>query len=195
MQARKRMGWMLVAGVILGSLGCVGYSSYPKVEGAAPSSPNFIHVRPVVAESIKAVVAKYHPQSAGPYAVNLPVGLTPTGREEIMAALGAEAMDLTPRSEHLPIYHVGRVWVRGTNAKVDIIRPVLELGPMPSGQPTYQGMTVWLEGGINKWWVEMIQPWSIGVVEPPELNYVVVPPPAPSTKPVDASAEPVESQE
>lgn len=185
---------MLVAGAILGSLGCVGYSSYPKVEGAAPSSPNFIHVRPLVAESLKAVVEKYHPKDAGPYAVNLPVGLTPTGREEIMVVLGDRAMDLTPRTEHLPIYHVGRVWVRGTNAKVDIIRPILELGPIPSGQRTYQGMTVWLEGGINKWWVEMIQPWSIGVVQPPELNYVVEPSTPETPALPDAAPAPSEAQ-
>ncbi|KAA0217280.1 MAG: hypothetical protein DYG94_01405 [Leptolyngbya sp. PLA3] len=199
MRAQSRLGWILAGGTILASLGCVGYSSYPKVEGGAPSSPNFIHMRPVIAESLKAVIEKYHPQDAGPYAVNLPIGITETGRDEVMKALGAQAMDLTPRTEHLPIYHVGRVWVRGADAKVDIVRPILELGRLPGGQPTYQGVTVWLDGGINNWWVEMIQPWSIGVVEPPELHYVVEHPPEESSRdqaaPAEAGAPPQEPRE
>lgn len=163
---------LLVGGALLISAGCVGYSSYPKVEGVAPGSPNFIFVRPVVAAALKAVVERFHPESAGPYAVNLPAGMTPEGREEVLRGLDMNAAPLTHRTDHLPIYHVGRVWIRGASAKVDIIRPVLELGAAPNGGTTSQGLTVWLQGGANRWAVEFIQPWSIGVVEPPELHYV-----------------------
>lgn len=164
---------MLLGGLsLLLPLGCVGYSSYPKVEGVAPGSPNFIHVRPVVAASLKEVIAKYHPQSAGAYTVNLPAGMTPSSRNDLVYGLGPDAMLLTHSTDALPIYHVGRVWIRGADARVDIIRPVLELGTTPTGEPVYQGMTVWLQGGVNDWAVELVQPWSIGVVQPPDLHYV-----------------------
>lgn len=173
MLSKIKTSWMLLAaGLLLIPAGCVGYSSYPKVEGVAPGSPNFIQVKPVVIASLKAVAEKYHPDSAGPYAVNLPAGLTREGREDVFHYLDVNAVPLSHRTDDLPIYHVGRVWVRGADAKVDIIRPVLELGATPTGAPAYQGMTVWLQGGANRWSVEFIQPWSIGVVEPPELHYV-----------------------
>jgi len=126
----------------------------------------------VVTEALRAVIERYHPEGAGAYAVNLPARMTEVARREILLELDAQASPLTHRTEHLPIYHVGRVWIRGTRAKVDVIRPVLELGSGSSAERAYQGVTVWLEGGLNDWAVEMIQPWSIGVVEPPALNYV-----------------------
>ncbi|MBX3321607.1 MAG: hypothetical protein KF757_01315 [Phycisphaeraceae bacterium] len=150
--------------------GCVSYSTYPEVKGLAPSNPNFIHVKPIVRESIKEIITQFHQDEFGTFAVNLPKGMTLEAQYSILDALDDRARLLTSQTLDRPIYHVGRIWVRGTHAKVDIVRPILELGPSPSDVVTYQGMTVWLEGGVYPWGVTRVQPWSIGVVSPPELN-------------------------
>jgi hypothetical protein len=152
--------------------GCVSYSTYPEVKSLAPSSPNFIHVAALSRESLQEVVSQFHRPEFGTYAVNLPKGMTLDGQYAILAELDELALPLTSTTMDRPIYHVGRIWVRGTKAKVDIIRPILELGPSPSGVTNYQGMTVWLQGGVYPWAVDRVQPWSIGIVSPPELNLV-----------------------
>jgi hypothetical protein len=161
---------ILVGAGLLG--GCVGYSSYPEVESLASSSPNFIQVKPVVEAALLEVIERYHPDWAGVYAVNLPVGMTAAAQEAILANLDDNARAMTRENAHLPTYSVGRIWVRGAKAKVDVIRPVLEIGPKPDGGIVYQGMTVWLDAGLNPWRVDFVQPWSIGVVEAPALNFV-----------------------
>ncbi len=168
---RTAVGAAILVGTgLLG--GCVGYSSYPEVESLAPSSPNFIQVKPVVEEALREVIERYHPDWAGAYAVNLPAGMTAAAQEEILEKLGDDARAMTQANAHLPTYSVGRIWVRGAKAKVDVIRPVLEIGPKPDGGIAYQGMTVWLNAGLNPWRVDFVQPWAIGVVEAPALNFV-----------------------
>jgi len=168
---RTAIGVAVLSGAgLLG--GCVGYSSYPEVESLASSSPNFIQVKPVVEEALREVIERYHPDWAGAYAVNLPSGMTATAQEAIVAELGDDARAMTRENAHLPTYSVGRIWVRGAKAKVDVIRPVLEIGPKPDGGIAYQGMTVWLNAGLNPWRVDFVQPWAIGVVEAPGLNFV-----------------------
>lgn len=174
--SRKRSKLMVAAasfGVACGGLpGCVGYSSYPDLESIAPSSPNFIQVKPTVTAALKEVIRRYHPDWAGPFAVNLPVEMTAERQQQIIAELGADARPMTPETEHLPTYHIARVWVRGPNARVDVVRPVLELGPKADGGIAYQGMTVWLDAGLNPWRVDFIQPWAASVVSPPDSNFV-----------------------
>lgn len=170
--SKRLAGWMLAGILGLAPVGCVSYSTYPSVQGLAPSSPNFIFVQPVVRESVLEVTKQFHPESAGTYAVNLPKGMTIDAQLRIINSLGPQALPLSASTTDRPIYHVGRIWVRGRQAKVDVIRPVLELGPSPSGETIYQGMTVWLEGGAYPWGVMRVQPWSLGVVAPPELNLI-----------------------
>lgn len=162
----------LTAAVLAGLAGCVGYSSYPGVDSLAPSSTNFIQVKPAVTAALREVTERYHPEWAGAFVINLPAGMTPEAQEQILADLGPDARAMTPETVHFPTYHVGRIWVRGPEAKIDIVRPVLELGPRPDGGIVYQGMTVWLNGGLNPWAVDFVQPWSVGVVTPPDANFV-----------------------
>lgn len=152
--------------------GCVGYSSYPQIESMAPSSPNFVQVRPAIESALKEVVRRYHPDWAGPFAVNLPAEMTAEAQHIVIQKLGPDARPMTPETAHLPTYHVARVWVRGPKAKIDIVRPVLELGPQPDGGIVYQGLTVWLDAGLNPWQVDFIQPWSMAVTSPPDANFV-----------------------
>jgi hypothetical protein len=197
----KRLLSLLAAAAIAATPGCVGYSSYPEVDSLAPSSPNFIQVKPVITSALKEVVRRYHPDWAGPFAINLPPEMTPESQADILRDLGPDARPMTPQTQHLPTYHVGRVWVRGPKAKVDVVRPVLELGPAPDGGIVYQGVTVWLDAGLNPWQVDFIQPWSMAVAAPPDANFVQLPaarpePTEPSTEPAtEPPAEPAAEPE
>jgi len=57
------------------------------------------------------------------------------------------------------------------DAKVDIMRPRLDLPPKPDGEPVYQCITLLVEGGLQPWRVTRFQTWEVGVVEPPPLWY------------------------
>ncbi len=171
----RRASQIAIVGLsaVLSSLGgCVGYSSYPELESLAPSSPNFIQVKPAVTAALEEVIERYHPAWAGPYTVNLPPEMTPEAQRLILSGLGPDTRAMTPATEHLPTYHIGRVWVRGPKAKIDVVRPVLELGPKADGGIAYQGMTVWLDAGLHPWNVSFVQPWSARVVSPPDANFV-----------------------
>lgn len=168
----KKIVWVLTALSLAGLGGCFGYSSYPQIESMAPSSPNFVQVRPAMETALKEVVDRYHPEWAGAFAVNLPAEMTVEAQRIVLAKLGPDARAMTPETVHLPTYHVARVWVRGPEAKIDIVRPVLDLGPNPDGSIAYQGMTVWLDAGLNPWRVNFIQPWSMSVTSPPDANFV-----------------------
>jgi len=164
--------------------GCVGYATYPPVQGAygAPNNPNAPPVDELMALSLKWVTDRYPIRSGTPtvagdpqFAVNLPRGVRKSTYERTAAALGDKALPLTPENAtKLPIYHVAEIRVRGRVAKVDVLRPAQELGARPDGQPVYQCITLHIEGGFQQWRVIRFQAWEPGVVAVPEYYYVPV---------------------
>ena len=72
--------------------------------------------------------------------------------------------------EGTPVYHIGRVWQRGGNAKVDVIRPVFELGTDPNGRYSTQAITVELEGGLGTWRIVRHRGWAVDAVAVPAPN-------------------------
>lgn len=168
--------------VTIGLSGCVGYATYPPVQGAylAPNNPNAPPADELMALSLKWVTDRYPVRSASPvvagepqFAINLPRGVRKSIYEKTAAALGDKAQPLTPENAtKLPIYHVAEIRVRGRVAKVDVLRPAQELGSRPDGQPVYQCITLHVEGGFQPWRVIRFQAWEPGVVPVPEYYYL-----------------------
>lgn len=162
--------------------GCVGYATYPPVQGAygAPNNPNAPPVDELMALSLKWVTDRYPIRTGSPavageprFAINLPRGVRKSIYERTAASMGDKAQPLTPENATaLPIYHVAEIRVRGRVAKVDVLRPAQELGSRPDGQPVYQCITLHIEGGFQQWRVIRFQAWEPGVVQVPEYYYI-----------------------
>ncbi len=105
--------------------------------------------------------------------INLPAGTRQSFYDRIARRLGPSVQPATPDNTDgsLPIYHVGRVWLRFEEARVDVYRPMLELPPGPDGQPVYQMVTVHLRGGFSPWRAEFARAWGPGDNSPPEYFY------------------------
>lgn len=192
----------LAAASLVPFSGCVGYSSYPNIEGAklASTNPNLYSSRECMAIALAWVVNKFPPSTpatsyGNPRAlINLFPGITResyfTIADKVSAATNIEIspVDIGDADSNLPIYHVARVWLRHGDAKVDILRPLPAMGAGSDGQPVYQCITVILEGGFQPWLVKATHTREPGLVEVPPLYYlpdepVAATPPAPAAEP------------
>jgi hypothetical protein len=136
--------------------GC--HTNYPAVGGTSrlvtSNNPNDVGPERCVVGALRWVLAKYPPRAVagGPMpeiAINLPPGTRKSYYERIATMVGPSVRPLTPEiweSKRMPVYHVSRVWVREQQAKVDVLRPMFELGPAPDGRPIYQLIEVHLRG-------------------------------------------------
>ncbi len=179
MSIRRKLTLALILGVLplAGGLGgCVGYGSYPgadePIEGA--EDPNQPNAERVMTTSLNYVLRRFRGSSNQAIAVNLPPGVRRAYYERIAASAASNAVPVTPEAveQGLPVYHVGRIWLRHRMAKVDILRPRSEIGASPEGQGVYEGITVTLEGGFHPWRVVDIRTWEPGVVKVPDYWYL-----------------------
>jgi len=149
----------------------MGYSNMNTESGTVSvSNPNARTPSEVVREALRYVVGRY--PAGGRFAVNLIKGTQPNMADFIMRELPAGAELVSEDNTDLPTYHVGVTRIRMGAAKVDIIRPVVELGENPGGGYKTQAVTVHLEGGLNPWRVTLMQRWALGAVDVPERWYV-----------------------
>lgn len=200
----------VAAGAVLGLAGCTSviYDSNP--EGTAAQleeKPDFAShtVQNLLAETVGWAVENYPPPDEGGeawFAINLPRGLTREQYIGVATRIGERAAPITPETEYLPTYHVGWVWMRGDNARVDVFRPVYALAM--GDEPVYQAITLYLHRRWASWRVERTQPWEPGVVELPPIYYLPAEEVAPGeaapeeAAPVEAApeeADPVEAPE
>ena len=164
------VGALGLAGLLAGG-GCMGYSNMNTDSGTVSvSNPNARTPSEVVREALRYVVGRY--PAGGRFAVNLVKGTQPNMADFIMRELPAGAELVSEVNTDLPTYYVGVTRIRMGEAKVDIIRPVTELGEIPGGGYATQAVTVHLEGGINPWRVTLMQRWALGAVPVPERWYV-----------------------
>lgn len=198
------LAFVLVAALIAGPGGCVGYNTYPPVPGQrAFTHPNSPAVHQLMSESLRWVVRRYPPdgepgmlQPEVEYdeprlVINLPEGILRNVYLRVARNVGQGAVPVTPETEHLPTYHVAQLWVRGDRAKVDVLRPVPGL-VMRDGEQVHQGITVHLRGGPRPWRVTTHRVWTIGAMETPPLTYLppeTPPEPEPEPEP-DPPADP-----
>lgn len=189
---------LLVGAALSG--GCVGYASYPPVEGAtmAVNNPNAPPTDTLMTQSLRWLVDKYPPQTGGPaiagekyFAINLPNGVRKSTYERVAERVSSAAVPLTAENyTELPIYHVAQVWVRSRVAKVTVLRPRQELGVNSRGQPAYEGVTLHMEGGFQPWRVVRWQTWEVGVIDTPEMYFCPAEEWPSKAKPVQEAAVP-----
>lgn len=176
----------LSALALLFAPGCVGYHAYPPIEGyPALSNPNQVNVQTVTVTAMKWVLPRYAPDGTviwdlphNPeaqdmaFSVNMPVGVK---REVYLRSVGQmspNARPLTPETADLPTYHIVRVWIAGDEAKVDLIRPLPDIGASADGSVPTQGLTVNLRGGFKPWHVTAHKRWAVGAMEMPQAYYL-----------------------
>ncbi len=144
--------------------GCVSYTNVP----VPNSAPAFKHANSgasikVIVASIDRVVLR-HPMRDrnGNYAVNLPAGTTPETANTIVSRLPDGAIvPFEGMSDTVPVYHISRVWLRGSSGKVDVVYPI--------DHETDGGVTVWVHGGDQPWYVERLQFWAPGTIPTPPV--------------------------
>lgn len=157
--------------------GCVGYTTYPPADGQLASDD--ISGPPadeIMTEALVWVIDRNPPIGSGPAVINLPEGVRDRAYRVIASRVDArtpiEVLPMSAGLEVAPTYHITRLWVRGTEAEVDVIRPVEELGASPTGHPIVQAVTVHLRGGLSSWRVERARPWVIGTDEIPAAHEI-----------------------
>lgn len=160
-------------GTILGLGGCVSYTNVPEPT-SAPAFESMDHFQSikVTRKALKEVIYRY-PMSdeQGRYSVNLPVGTSIESAKSIVNTLPEgvvipfEGMD-----ESIPLYHIGRIWIRATDAKVDVLYPARAF----DGSSFMGTVTVWMNGGVQPWRVSRVQHWTPGTIPTPPL-YVPLP--------------------
>ncbi len=166
-------------GAMAGGLGgCVGWATYPPEPGenARLSDPNELHMTDVMVVGFNQVIRKYPPAAtpgqplpAKSLTVNLPPDLKPMIHKRTVSRIQG-AVPLTPATEKLPTYHLVSMRVRGDEAQVNILRPVTDVAPSPSGEQVYQEIRVSLRGGVKYWQVVGVREWT-PVPASPELHY------------------------
>jgi len=189
-----RIGLVSASAAMLGFLGqlggCVSYTNVPVPESApAFKSANHAQSISVVGKALETVISK-HPVS-GAYLINLPAGTSPESFDQIIAELPEGAMMPSDgMDEGMPTYHIGRVWIRASDAKVDVIYPFVRA----DGTDQAQNVTIWLSGGVRSWRVYREQYWAPGTIPTPPLSVPIVPDDegieaVPSAEPENESAD------
>jgi len=154
--------------------GCVSYTNVP-VPHSAPAfqSANHSASISVIAKALNEVVSKYPAtDGAGAYTLNLPAGTTPESAQKIIDRLPAGAiLPYEGMSSDIPVYHIGRIWIRASDAKVDVIYPFTFV----DGSVQDQSVTVWISGGVRSWRVYRLQHWTAGTVPTPPIYIPIYP--------------------
>jgi len=144
--------------------GCVSYTSVPEPsKGIALGHTNSGGSIKSIVASLERVILR-HPvrDEHGEYAVNLPVGTTPETAATIVSRLPTGAvLPYEGMDGSVPVYHIGRVWLRGSSGKVDVVYPIE--GDVDGG------VTIWVHGGDRPWYVKRMQYWAPGTVPTPEM--------------------------
>lgn len=174
----SRLAAAAVVGLaILG--GCAGYGTHKGADAQGIEDlqdPNQPNAERVMIAALRHVILRHRPGGENtPVAINLPPGMRRSGCERIARDVGPEVYPLTEEIAQqgtMPIFHVGRVWLRFEKAKVDVFRPLPELGTNASGQISYQPITVELQGGLRPWKVVYAQPREPGSVPTPMASFM-----------------------
>ncbi len=178
MRPRSTLPLLLLAGA-LAFPGCVASTAYPPRPGQEYSAGNVSHpaIEEICIEALRWTLKRYPvpeplatpTEDGGVYAINCPQNMNPRVYARIVEACGPAARPLTPETEHLPTYHVGRIVVRADKAEIDIYRPVMNLGE--TVEILHQPITLFIEGGLKPWRVQRSRPWAIGAFPLPPANY------------------------
>lgn len=153
----------IASGVLVGVLGgCAPYVNIPAQRGdMATHSPNNGTVRDVMTAALTHVLTQAGPPEA--YAVALPQRSSDPTYRRVLNRLPEGGQRYNAKNADLPTFSVGAVYVRGTEAQVDIVAPVAGRTP--------QLTSVYLELAIDGWWVVRDRQWTIPVAEALDLSF------------------------
>ncbi len=179
---RSCAAWLLALGTLGALPACVGYNNIEPIEGASGfTDPNSPPVPTAMSTALRWVVDRYPPTDEGftgttteaPLAVSFPLRTRPEIAGLVLSQSEIpNAQALTQATESWPVYRIGRVWVRGDMATVDVFRPVPRLAKDVDGKPYYQCVTVNLRSGLSPWRIVSHRVWSVGSVDVPLANYM-----------------------
>lgn len=110
-----------------------------------------------------------------PFAINLPPGTTYKAATEICGFAHPLARPLTEETKTLPVYHVARINVRGTDAEVLVHVPVVGM-TSPEGGTLYKGVRIVLRSGTQNWRVMAHSSFPVAVLDVPPLTVLDVVP-------------------
>lgn len=165
-----------MSAVLLGALGipgCISYTNVPEPESPpAFRSANHFQAKRVARVALDEVIGRFPMRDArGRYSVNLPAGTTLETAQEIIDALPEGAVLPTEgMDDSIPVYHIGRIWIRASDAKVDVLYPARSF----DGGAFMGNVTVWLNGGVRRWKPGRLQHWAPGTIPVPPI-YVPIP--------------------
>jgi hypothetical protein len=171
-RSTRMLNAALLTGVFAVS-GCVSYTNVPEPTSAlAFESANHFQSIKVTRTALEEVVFRYPMRDGqGRYSINLPAGTTLESAQSIVRNLPEgvvipyEGMD-----ESIPMYHIGRIWIRASDAKVDVLYPARAF----DGSAFEGTVTVWMSGGVQPWRVARVQHWAPGTIATPPV-YVPLP--------------------
>jgi hypothetical protein len=178
--------WALSAAGLLGACmtGCVGYAHYPPLNepGQTFNQVNNFPVPQVLAEAAGFIARRYPPVAdaqrgvayEGPIAVSLPPGATVNTSALVAERMGPNCEPAMTSNADRPTYKVSRVNVRGTTAEIDFVFPAPQFKGMGSADERYQGATVYLAGGTQRWRVTGHRLFGVGILDVPERNEIDV---------------------
>jgi hypothetical protein len=162
-----RLVSVIAASGMLGSAvltGCTSYTNVPGPDGlSAQQDPNARQASRATEAALVWATRRHAPQ--GPYVINLPVGTSLETAETIAAALGPMAQIPGSAEVDLPVFHVTRVWIRLSDAKVDVVYPMTD----GLGRDIQRGVTVWMNAGVRPWTPSRGQYWAPGTVPVPPI--------------------------
>ncbi len=158
-------------------VGCAPYVTYPAEEAGryAEGDVNAFPAPTVMRLGLNRVIAldrgEGRLRAGEPVLVNLPQGTSRRTAQNVAENIARQSEVETllvgqPGFEDAEPYSVTRLWLRGDEARVDVVRPVA-VGD--EGQPRYQRTTVRLRSGVKPWQVESVVDWPRGIADEPEL--------------------------
>lgn len=173
---------VLAAASVLGPAGCIGHNNIEPIPGAVGfEDPNNAPVPQIMAAALNWLVLRYPPQGgdgpAGmvepdPFAVSFPLNLRGDTVEWLTRqTFPGKLQASTLENLSLPTYRIGRVWVRGDMAFVDIFRPVPQFST--AGSVVYQPITLHMRGGMSNWHFASHRIYQPGSLPVPEQTVLV----------------------
>jgi hypothetical protein len=127
----------------------------PPLEGdVASHNPNNSGVLAVQVTALNHVLRRWPPEG-GVYAVALPEGTTEKSRQRVTEQLPVGIATPQEYDGPLPTYTVAQIYMRGPNARVDVIKPDERLGR--------RLVSVFQTVDISGWYAQRSKVWNIPV--------------------------------
>lgn len=185
----------LGASIMIGMLpaGCATYANYPRIESdVAVHDVNVAPVPELMRRALVELIGRDIRSGAldgygeGRWVVNFPEGMERDRALRVVDAIGSSVLSRSggivgvgSDDESAAMYSVTRVWVRGDEALVEIIRPSMGGGVSVDrfGRPLegssdgsgFQRVEIRMRSGFKPWTVSSVRMWTPGLAPEPTV--------------------------